>query len=162
VQFFKHRPDNFPTIRLAQLAMLYQKQINLFSQIVATKKLSDFYKLFDISISDYWQTHYQFDKESPKKKKQFSKSFIDLLIINTIIPIQFAYAKSQGKEVSEAIVALLKEMAPEKNVIIQKFENFGVTAKSAFKTQSLLQLKNEYCNQGKCLQCAIGIQLLKQ
>ena len=30
VQFFKHRPDNFPTIRLAQLAMLYHKQQNLF------------------------------------------------------------------------------------------------------------------------------------
>jgi len=162
VQFFKHRPDNFPTIRLAQLAMLYHKQINLFSQIVTTKKLSDFYKLFTITISDYWQTHYQFDKESPKKKKQFSKSFIDLLIINTIIPIQFAYAKSQGKEVSETIVALLKEIAPEKNVIIQKFENFGVISKNAFETQSLLQLKNEYCNQAKCLQCAIGIQLLKQ
>ena len=162
VQFFKHRPDNFPTIRLAQLAMLYHQQINLFSQIVTAKKLSDFYKLFAISISDYWQTHYQFDKESPKKKKQFSKSFIDLLIINTIIPIQFAYAKSQGKEVSETIVALLNEIAPEKNVIIEKFKNFGVTAISAFETQSLLQLKNEYCNQGKCLQCAVGIQLLKQ
>ncbi len=162
VQFFKHRPDNFPTIRLAQLAMLYHKQTNLFSQIIANKKLSDFYKLFAISISDYWQTHYQFDKESPKKKKRFSKLFIDLLIINTVIPIQFAYAKSQGKEVSETIVALLKEIAPEKNVIIQKFENFGVTSKTAFETQTLLQLKNEYCNQGKCLQCAIGIQLLKQ
>lgn len=162
VQFFKHRPDNFPTIRLAQLAMLYHQQTNLFSQIVTAKKLSDFYKLFAISISDYWQTHYQFDKESPKKKKQFSKSFINLLIINTIIPIQFAYAKSQGKEVSETIVALLKEIAPEKNVIIQKFENFGVMSKSAFETQSLLQLKNEYCNHSKCLQCAIGIQLLKQ
>ena len=142
--------------------MLYHKQINLFSQIVTTKKLSNFYKLFAISISDYWQTHYQFDKESPRKKKQFSKSFIDLLIINTIIPIQFAYAKSQGKEVSETIVALLREIAPEKNVVIQKFENFGVLSKSAFETQSLLQLKNEYCNQSKCLQCAIGIQLLKQ
>ena len=162
VQFFKHRPDNFPTIRLAQLAMLYHQQTNLFSQIVTAKKLSDFYKLFAISISDYWQTHYQFDKESPKKKKQFSKSFIDLLIINTIIPIQFTHAKSQGKEASEVIVALLKEIAPEKNVIIQKFESFGVTVKSAYETQSLLQLKNEYCNQGKCLQCAIGIQLLKQ
>ncbi len=161
-QFFKHRPDNFPTIRLAQLAMLYHHQRNLFSLIITTNKLDEFYKLFGISISDYWQTHYQFDKESPKKKKQFSKSFVDLLIINTIIPIQFSYAKSQGKEASETILALLKEIAPEKNVIIQKFKNFGINSKSAFETQSLLQLKNEYCNFAKCLQCAIGIQLLKQ
>jgi hypothetical protein len=162
VQFFKHRPDNFPTIRIAQLAKLYHLHRNLFSQLITTKRLTDFYKLFDIAISDYWQTHYQFDKESPKKKKQFSKSFIDLLIINTIIPVQFAYAKSQGKEISEIIIALLKEVAPEKNVIIEKFANFEVKSSNAFETQSLLQLKNEYCNKSKCLQCAVGIQLLKQ
>ena len=161
VQFFKHRPDNFPTIRLAQLAMLYHKQQNLFSQIITAKTLEAIYQLLDITISDYWQTHYQFDKESPKKKKHFSKSFIDLLVINTIIPFQFAYAKSQGKEVSESLVALLKSVPVEKNIIIEKFSIFGIKAKNAFESQSLLQLKNDYCNQGKCLQCALGIQLLK-
>lgn len=162
VEFFKHRPDNFPTIRLVLLAMLYHKRQNLFSQIISITKKEDFYRLFELSVSDYWLTHYQFDKESPKKKKQFSKSFIDLLIINTIVPIQFAYAKSQGKEISEAILTLVSQIASEKNIIIEKFFNFGIKAKNAFETQSLLQLKNEYCNHGKCLQCAVGIQLLKE
>ena len=161
VQFFKHRPDNFPTIRLAQLAMLYHKQQNLFSKVIAAKTVKELHQLFEITISDYWQNHYQFDKESPKKKKQFSKSFIDLLIINAIVPIQFAYAKSQGKEASEWLLDLLREIAAEKNIIIEKFSNFGIKAKNAFETQSLLQLKNEYCNHGKCLQCTVGIQLLK-
>ena len=162
VQFFKHRPDNFPTIRLAQLAMLYHKQQNLFSKVLAVATLKEMYQLLEISTSDYWQAHYQFDKESPKKKKQFSKSFIDLLVINTLIPIQFAYAKSQGKELSESVLNLLREVAAEKNVIIEKFSGFGIKARNAFETQSLLQLKNEYCNHGKCLQCAVGIQLLKE
>ena len=162
VQFFKHRPDNFPTIRLAQLAMLYHKQQNLFSKVIVAKTLKELHQLFEITITDYWQTHYQFDKESPKKKKQFSKSFIDLLVINTIVPIQFAYARSQGKEASESLLDLLREVAAEKNIIIDKFLNFGIKAKNAFETQSLLQLKNEYCNPGKCLQCAVGIQLLKE
>jgi hypothetical protein len=162
VQFFKHRPDNFPTIRLAQLAMLYHKQQNLFSKVIVAKTVKELSQLFDITISDYWQTHYQFDKASPKKKKQFSKSFIDLLVINTIVPIQFAYAKSQGKETSESFIDLLREVPAEKNIIIEKFSNFGIKAKNAFETQSLLQLKNEYCNHGKCLQCAVGIQLLKE
>ena len=162
VQFFKHRPDNFPTIRLAQLAMLYHKHLNLFSKVIVAKKVKELSKLFDITISDYWQTHYQFDKASPKKKKQFSKSFIDLLVINTIVPIQFAYAKSQGKEISESLIDLLREVAAEKNMIIEKFSNYGIKAKNAFETQSLLQLKNEYCNYSKCLQCAVGIQLLKE
>jgi hypothetical protein len=161
VQFFKHRPDNFPTIRLAQLAMLYHKQQNLFSKVIVAKTVKELSKLFEITISDYWQTHYQFDKASPKKKKQFSKSFIDLLVINTIVPIQFAYDKSQGKETSESLIDLLREVVAEKNIIIEKFLNFGIKAKNAFETQSLLQLKNEYCNHGKCLQCAVGMQLLK-
>lgn len=162
VQFFKHRPDNFPTIRLAQLAMLYHRQQQLFSAMIDVKGKKELYQLLELTISDYWQNHYQFDKESPKKKKQFSKSFIDLLAINTIIPIQFAYAKSQGKEISESLLSLMKEIAAEKNVIVEKFSGFGVKPKNAFETQSLLELKNEYCNRSQCLHCAVGIHLLKQ
>ena len=161
VQFFKHRPDNFPTIRLAQLAMLYHTHQNLFSRIIETRKTDEIYQLFNVSVSKYWETHYQFDRESSKKKKSFSKSFIDLLIINTIIPFQFAYAKSQGKEISETIVEMIQSIKPEKNACIDKFAGFGINAKNAFETQSLLQLKNEYCIHGKCLQCGIGIELLK-
>ncbi|MBA4319300.1 MAG: DUF2851 domain-containing protein [Flavobacterium sp.] len=162
VQFFKHRPDNFPTIRLSQLANLYHNQQNLFSKISTSNSVKSIYETFDISASDYWQNHYQFDKESPKKKKKLSQSFIDLIIINTIIPLQFAYAKSQGKEISEDLIQLLNEVAPEKNAIMDKFSSFGIKSKNAFESQSLLQLKNEYCNKGRCLECAIGMELLKK
>lgn len=162
VQFFKHRPDNFPTIRLSQLANLYHNQQNLFSEISSINSLKSCYDLFQISVSEYWLNHYQFDKESPKKKKSLSKSFVDLIVINTIIPIQFAFAKSQGKEISEDLIQLLKEVTPEKNAIIDKFNSFGIVSKSAFETQSLLQLKNEYCNKSKCLECSVGIELLKK
>ena len=162
VQFFKHRPDNFPTIRLSQLANLYHSQQNLFSKISTSNSVTTIYETFDISASDYWQNHYQFDKESPKKKKKLSKSFIDLIIINTIIPLQFAYAKSQGKEISEDLIQLLNEVAPEKNAIMDKFSSFGIKSKNAFESQSLLQLKNEYCNKSRCLECAIGMELLKK
>lgn len=162
VQFFKHRPDNFPTIRLSQLANLYQSQHNLFSKISTLNSLKSCYDVFQVCASGYWLNHYQFDKESPKKKKALSKSFIDLIVINTIIPLQFAYAKSQGKEISEDLIQLLNEVAPEKNAIIDKFNSFGIISKSAFETQSLLQLKNEYCNKSKCLECSVGIELLKK
>ena len=161
VQFFKHRPDNFPTIRLSQLANLYHSQQNLFSKINTSKSVKNIYEVFRVSASEYWHNHYQFDKESPKKSKMLSKSFIDLVIINTIIPLQFAYAKSQGKEISEDLIQLLNEVAPEKNAIIDKFSSFGLKSKNAFETQSLLQLKNEYCNKSKCLECALGMELLK-
>ncbi len=161
VQFFKHRPDNFPTIRLAQLAQLFHLQQNLFSKIIEIKSIAECYKLFDIKVSEYWETHYQFDKESPKKRKMLTNSFIDLLLINTIIPLQFGYAKSQGKEISENILDLLSKIPSEKNAILDKFSLFGIKSKNAFEAQALLQLKNEYCNNKKCMQCAIGLDLLK-
>lgn len=161
VQFFKHRPDNFPTIRLSQLANLYHSQQNLFSKVISLNVISIVYELFNVSTSRYWEDHYMFDKQSLKKKKKLTKSFIDLLIINTIIPLQFAYAKSNGLEISEKIIQLLSYVSVEKNNIIDKFVSFGVNPKNAFETQSLLQLKNEYCSKGKCLDCAIGMELLK-
>ncbi len=162
VQFFKHRPDNFPTIRLSQLANLYHTQQNLFSKINMLNSLKSTYDLFQVSTSEYWLNHYQFDKDSPKKKKSLSKSFVDLIVINTIIPLQFAFAKSQGKELSEDLIRLLNEVSSEKNAIIDKFHSFGIVSKSAFDSQSLLQLKNEYCNKSKCLECSIGMELLKK
>ncbi len=162
VQFFKHRPDNFPTIRLSQLANLYHNQQNLFSKISSVNSLKNCYDLFQVLVSEYWLNHYQFDKVSPNKRKLLSKSFIDLIVINTIIPLQFAFAKSKGKEISEDLIQLLNEVTPEKNAIIDKFNSFGIVSKSAFETQSLLQLKNEYCNKSKCLECSVGIELLKK
>ncbi len=161
VQFFKHRPDNFPTIRLSQLANLYHKQQNLFSKIIEITSIKHFYEIFDISVSEYWQTHYQFDKVSPKKQKMLSKKFIDLLIINTIVPILFAYSKNLGNEISEDLINIINQVLPENNSIIDKFNTFGIKSKNAFDTQSLLQLKNEYCNKSKCLDCAIGMELMK-
>lgn len=161
VQFFKHRPDNFPTIRLSQLANLYHSQQNLFSKIIALNSVKSIYELFQVTAAPYWLTHYQFDKESPKKRKTLSQSFIDLIIINTIIPLQFAYAKSQGKGMDEDLISILNEVSAEKNSIIEKFNSFGIQSENAFETQSLLQLKNEYCDRSKCLDCAIGVELLK-
>lgn len=161
IQFFKHRPDNFPTIRLAQLARLYFLRRNLFSQLLEAKTVSDFYEIFNIQVSEYWKTHYQFDKESPKKRKVLTASFIDLLLINTIIPMKFMYSNSLGIDVSEDLIDLLLEISAEKNAVIDKFSSFGIDAQNAFETQALLQLKNEYCNQKRCMSCAIGVELLK-
>jgi hypothetical protein len=161
VQFFKHRPDNFPTIRLSQLANLYHSNQSLFSQISELNSVKAIYALFQVSESSYWQEHYQFDKVSSKKKKMLSKSFIDLIIINTLIPVQFAYAKSRGEEIVEQLIHLLNEVAPEKNAIMNKFRSFGIKPMSAFETQAMLQLKNEYCSKSRCLECAIGMELMK-
>ncbi|MFD2603097.1 DUF2851 family protein [Flavobacterium suzhouense] len=162
VQFFKHRPDNFPTIRLSQLAQLYHKHQNLFSKLTEGVSVEEIYNIFNIQASPYWQTHYTFDKVSTKKRKSLTTSFVDLLIVNTIVPFRFAYERSIGKEDPEKLIAMLQAIKPEKNAIIDKFSQFNVEVNSAFDTQSLLQLKNEYCANKRCLQCAVGLELLKK
>ncbi|WP_276378489.1 DUF2851 family protein [Flavobacterium sp. H4147] len=161
ILFFKLRPDNFPTIRLSQLAALYHKHQNLFSKIISIKTVQNVYELFNVSASLYWHNHYQFDKESAKKGKSLSKSFLDLVIINTVIPIQFAYSNVMGESIAEDLIDLMHETTSEKNAITDKFDSFGIKSKNAFESQSLLELKNEYCNDKACLKCAIGLELLK-
>lgn len=162
IQFFRLRPLNFPTIRLSQLASLYYKEQNLFSKINEISTINDFYTLFSVKTSPFWETHYTFDKLSKKSKKIVSKAFIDLLMINTIIPIKFTYAKYQGKQIEQDIINLIQNIASEKNSIIKKFNSLKKVSTSALQTQGLLQLKNEYCIKNKCLQCAIGSSLLNK
>lgn len=161
VQFFKLRPDNFPTIRLAQLASLYAENLHLFSLILKAKSMSEFYALFKVGVSEYWLTHYNFDAISPKKRKSISNNFIDLLLINAIFPLLYVYSEKHHLNKSDFILELLTNIKPEKNTIIDKFKQFGCQVNSAMDSQSFLQLKKEYCEKKKCLKCAIGISILK-
>jgi len=156
IQFFRLRPNNFPTVRIAQMAALLHQNQNLFSKIMKITRLEDFYELFDVSISAYWQTHYSFTTTSKKYSKKLSKSFIDLLLINTIIPLQFMYLKHINKLNEEYLLNTVRQIKPEKNTIINKFKLLNVTSNNALESQALLQLKNEYCSKQRCLQCAIG------
>jgi hypothetical protein len=160
-QFFKLRPDNFPTIRLSQLVQLISNKQNLFSQILLANSYSDIKKLLKSETSEYWKSHYNFLKKSKTKSKDLTAQFIDLLIINTVIPIKFSYEKNFGKLNFEELVSLLEAIPSEKNSIIEKFSEFEIKAANAFQSQSLIELKNEYCNKNKCLKCAVALQLLK-
>ena len=160
--FFRMRPSNFPTIRIAQLVSLFYKHQNLFSLLMKIEKLADFYDLFSIEIHDFWKTHYTFKTHSKKSAKKISKAFIDLLLINTIIPLKFQYLKERGGVDEENMLKLIQQIKPEKNAIISKFSELKIIAKNAFETQSLLELKNNYCKPKRCLDCAIGNYLLKK
>ena len=160
-QFFRMRPSNFPTIRIAQLAALYHTHQNLFSLLMEIKRVDDLYKIFTIEVDGFWETHYTFIKKSKKRKKRFSKSFLDLLMINTIIPLQFCYQKTMSDFNTNPLLEMIKELSPEKNSIISKFSDVKVKAKNAMESQALLELKNNYCAKKRCLHCAIGNQLLK-
>ncbi len=160
LKFLRLRPANFPTIRLSQLASIYSKHKNLFSLIIETTELDEFYKLFRVSPSSYWDTHYTFGKSSRYSNKIVSKSFIDVLVINAIVPIKFSYAKFTGNDINEELLVLISRMKSEKNSIVNKFNELRPFENSAIASQALIQLKNNFCDKNKCLQCAVGNALL--
>ena len=158
--FFGLRPNNFPTIRLSQFANLYAKNKNLFSKLIELLEVKDYYNLFDIEASSYWRNHFTFGKESKISKKRLTKNFIDLIIINTIVPLKFSYAKSLGKDVSSELISLMENLGAEKNSIVKRFDALGKKTQTAFSSQAKLQLYNNYCTFNQCLKCKIGNSLL--
>ena len=168
-RFFRLRPPNFPTIRLSQLAALYAKRGQLFSQVIfdasannISKNLTYFYEIFDVSASEYWDTHYNFGVLSVKRRKLLSKKFIDLLLINTIIPLQFCYARNSGRDASEVMLALASRVSSEENTVVKKFQELRSIAMTSFESQALIELKTVYCDEMRCLDCAVGNAILKR
>jgi len=138
------------------------QSVHLFSKILEVKKPEDIEKLFRVELSDYWQTHYTFDNESSQRSKKLGKTAIHLFIINTIAPFLFLYGNMKDEnEFKDRAFSLLENLKPEKNSIINGWEHLGVEPDSAYQTQALLQLKNEFCNKKRCLECGIGAVILK-
>ena len=163
ILFLRMRPANFPTIRLAQLAMVVHQSEHLFSKIKETNSIVDLKKMFGVATNDFWNYHYSFEQQTDFKIKNLGKQMIDNIIINTVVPILFSFGLHNNDEIfKDKAITWLEEISPEKNSITSGFENIGFSNKNAFESQALLQLKNEYCDKKYCLQCAIGNTILKK
>ncbi|CAL2105995.1 conserved hypothetical protein [Tenacibaculum sp. 190524A02b] len=159
--FFRMRPTNFPTVRIAQLIMLLHQHQNLFSQLMKYEKIVDFYKCLKVEVDTFWQKHYTFQTTSKTSLKRITESFIDLLLINTILPLRFVYFQETKQLDNETFVELIQQINSEKNSILKKFNTINIKAKNALESQALLELKNNYCNEKRCTECVIGTYLLR-
>ena len=156
-KYFRLRPDNFPNIRLSQLAYLYSHSVHLFSELIETKNMEAIYNIFKIDTSSYWHSHYSFAKSHPEKNKILSQDFIDLLIINTIIPLKFCFYRSIGKKELEELLDLMAMLKSEKNKVSEGFNKLKAkTVENAMQSQAMLELKSEYCDKNLCLDCRLG------
>jgi hypothetical protein len=150
-KFFRLRPDNFPSIRLSQLAGLYHKNEHLFSGVIKAGSKSELYELLRVGTGPYWQKHYTFTKSHPPKSKTLTDNFMDLLMINTIIPLKFCYIKQTGTGDAEMLPAFLEGIREEKNSIIEKFNKLRPgTAVNVLQSQGLIQRKKYYCDKKAC------------
>ena len=161
-RFLRLRPENFPHIRLAQLAYLYQKGDKLFSRLLEAETLADVRTLLDARTSPYWENHYLFGRLSSQKEKAMGERSKDLIIINTVVPFLYTYGLHKADErMFERAGRFLEELKAESNHIIRSWSDAGLAVVSAADSQALIQLQKEYCDKRKCLYCRFGYEYLK-
>ena len=163
VKFLRLMPPSFPTIRFSQLAMLYHLQPNLFSKILKAKNIQELKSLFEkVKTSEFWQNHYTFEKTSEEKiEKKLSDDFIEILLINAVLPIIYTYFKNINPEKTDQVIDFYKNLSPEKNSIISSWKKLNVKFSSALETQAFLYHHKHLCSYKNCLNCNIGLKILK-
>jgi hypothetical protein len=162
-KFMRLRPGNFPTVRISQFAALIYRSHGLFSKIIEIEKLEELRELFKVNASEYWNSHYNFNKDSSRNTlKDLGETSVNTLIINVVIPFLFVFGEKQNKNyLKNRALDFLEQLPAETNTVISKWEDLGIKSRSAFESQALLQLKNNYCERKKCLNCQIGVKLVK-
>ena len=161
-KFLRMRPQNFPHIRISQLASLYYSRRASLSALVDCETLEQFEKIFATSVTPYWETHYVFGSESTKNEKHVSPFSRNLLLINTAVPMLFAYGRHLGNErLCDRAFDLLEQLKAEDNHITRMWRGCGLEVLNAGDSQALIQLKKEYCDRKDCLRCRIGYEYLK-
>jgi hypothetical protein len=165
--FLRMRPAGFPTVRLAQLAVVLHRHaltslgLNLVSLLDAsTASLSEW---LSAEPSEYWLTHYRFGLTSARKPKVAGQQLHDHMIINVIIPFAYLYHRARGDETAaERAVDRLGEVPAERNATVQEFGRAGLKAQDGLESQGLLHLQRTFCAKRRCLECAIGHYLLRR
>ena len=162
-RFLRLRPQNFPHIRLSQLANLYYQQKAGLSQLIECETLDELKNVLKSQVTPYWETHYTFGSTSSRNEKHLSYGSINLLMINTAIPMLFAYGRHTSKEVlCDRAFDFLEQIKAENNHIIRMWQQVGLPVKTAGDSQALIQLKKEYCDKKDCLRCRFGYEYLKR
>ena len=163
-KFSKLRPPNFPTIRLSQLASLYHQNQNLFSKLINIKNIEEINQLFStVKASEYWDHRFNFGKISPVQgEKSLTKEFVELILINAVLPLKYTYHKNTDENIPDEILTLYQNISPEKNTIIDQWKSLKVKPKNALETQSLLFYYKDFCQKKECLRCSIGNRLMNR
>ena len=161
-RFLRLRPQNFPHIRISQLAQLYYERKTGLSQLIECKTVEQLKSLLSSHVTPYWETHYTFGSLSSKNEKHLSVGSHNLLMINTAIPMLFAMGRHKDNvELCDRAFDLLEQLKPENNHIIRMWQQCGLPVQSAGDSQALIQLKKEYCDKRDCLRCRFGYEYLR-
>jgi len=154
------RPMNLPTVKIAQLAAFFHHVPQFISQVLTLPSVKTVKQMLNFTLSDYWETHYTFDKSSEKRSKQISAGFINHLFLNAIVPFVFFYEKEKKDSATDSALAYLESIPSEKNSVLANWNDIGVKSNNALTSQSLLHLYKTYCTPQRCLECSLGKKIL--
>ena len=162
-KLFRIRPQNFPYRRIAMLAQFIEGGFRMMNRILDAEGEKEMRALFEVELSGYWTKHYTFGKPNERATATLSRSSIDIILINTVAPLLYAYGELTGNyEMTDKAIKLLEDLRAENNSIVSHFVAYGIDCPDALTSQALVQLKREYCDARKCIYCKIGHHLLSK
>lgn len=162
-KLFRIRPQNFPYRRIAMLAQFIEGGFRMMNRILEAEGEKEMRSLFEVELSGYWTKHYTFGKPNERTTATLSSSSIDIILINTVAPLLYAYGELTGNyEMTDKAIKLLEDLRAESNSIVSHFVAYGIDCPDALTSQALVQLKREYCDARKCIYCKIGHHLLSK
>lgn len=162
-KLFRIRPQNFPYRRIAMLAQFIEGGFRMMNRILEAEGEKEMRALFEVELSGYWTKHYTFGKPNERATATLSRSSIDIILINTVAPLLYAYGELTGNyEMTDKAIKLLEDLRAESNSIVSHFVSYGIDCPDALTSQALVQLKREYCDARKCIYCKIGHHLLSK
>ena len=161
-RYMRMRPSGFPEKRMAALAGFIFQTEHIKSKIIQLRSKTELYAFFDIRTSLYWKNHFRFGKMSTQTSAAAGHDLIQRIAINFVIPFQFLFSEIyQLPNVKEHAIDLLNDLEAEDNLLIREWKKMGIIPISAAESQSLIHLKNEYCDKRRCLSCSIGHAILR-
>lgn len=162
-KLFRIRPQNFPYRRIAMLAQFIEGGFRMMNRILEAEGEKEMRALFEVELSGYWSKHYTFGKPNERATATLSRSSTDIILINTVAPLLYAYGELTGNyEMTDKAIKLLEDLRAESNSIVSHFVAYGIDCPDALTSQALVQLKREYCDARKCIYCKIGHHLLSK
>ena len=155
------RPANHPVLRLAQAAEFFIQDEFVMERAMSCRTEEDIRRLFCIEASDYWRTHHIPGIASDEHPKRLGAFKANIIGINLVSVLQFAYGSVTGREtLRDSALTLLERLPAEDNRYMRGWHDAGLTPRSAFESQALLQLATEYCAAKRCAECPVGRRIL--
>jgi len=161
VKYLRMRPHNFPTVRLAQLAMLLHRQDRIFPMMMDLTDLHEVFRILTVTANDFWHYHYRLERPSAFLEKTLGREMVGNILINAVLPFRYLQARQRADaEGRDRVMEWLSQLEPEANVAVRVFLDGRQRAASAAETQALLEQEREYCARRRCLECDVGQRLM--